>query len=221
MDEFEQVAAELRQNGSAVVFNKSASESATPHTTASRRDLSQPSPPRSRPRHPHRLRPCDVFARSKNNVCVLCSLETASADPSLSASIHFADARGQSGAQQARLRQRCSGRPSSLLDAQATVSPECVSSTDLSASPLRPHLWWTGIITLASCPGTYWVKNCGPGLQGSEWTGTTLSWSAHPCRRSARSARSAFRQLEPSSHSTCQAVYGRHPSLLCCQTSDL
>ena len=92
-------------------------------------------PPRSRPRHPHRLQPCDVFARSKN-VGVLCSLETASADPS----IHFADASGQSGAQQARLRQRCSGRPSSLLDAQATVSPECVSSTDLSASPLRPHL---------------------------------------------------------------------------------
>jgi len=35
--------------------------------------------------------------------------------------------------------QRCSGRPSSLLDVQASVSPECVSSTDLSASPLRPH----------------------------------------------------------------------------------
>ena len=31
-------------------------------------------------------------------------------------------------------------KPSSLLDAQATVSPECISSTDLSASSLRPHL---------------------------------------------------------------------------------
>jgi len=56
----------------------------------------------------------------QNNVGVLRSLETVSADLSLGASIHSADARGQSGAQQARLRQRRSGRPSSLLDAQAT-----------------------------------------------------------------------------------------------------
>ena len=96
---------------------------------------------------------------------------------------------------------------------------ECVSSTDLSASPLRPHVWRTGIITLASCPGMYWVQNRGPGLQGFEWTGTTLSRSAHPRRRSARSARSAFRQLEPSPHSTCQAVHGRHPSVLRWRTS--
>jgi len=55
-----------------------------------------------------------VFACSKNNVGVLRSLETASADPSLSASIHFADARGQSGAQQAQLWQ-CAVALSKLL----------------------------------------------------------------------------------------------------------
>ena len=66
------------------------------------------------------------------------------------------------------------------------ATPRTVSSTDLSTSPLRPHLWCTGIITLALCPGTYWVQNRGPVLQGSEWTGTTLSRSAHPRRRSAR-----------------------------------
>jgi len=43
MDEFEQAAAELRQNGSAVVFDNLASESATPHTVVSRRDFSRPS----------------------------------------------------------------------------------------------------------------------------------------------------------------------------------
>ena len=112
-----------------------------PHTVVSR-DFNRLSPPRWRPRHPHRLRPCDVFARSKNNVGLLRSLETASADPSLSASIHFADARGQSGAQQARLRQRCSGRPSSLFDAQATVSPECVSL------PLRPQSISDALVSL-------------------------------------------------------------------------
>jgi len=35
------------------------------------------------------------------------------------------------------------------------------------------------------------------------------------------SARSAFRQLEPSPHSTCRAVHGRHPSVLRCRTSHL
>jgi len=44
MDEFEQAAAELRQNESVVVFDKSTSESTT---VVSRRDFSRPSPPRS------------------------------------------------------------------------------------------------------------------------------------------------------------------------------
>ena len=36
--------------------------------------------------------------------------------------------------------------------------------------------------------------------------------------RSTRSSRSSFRRHKPSSHSTCQIVHGRHPSLLGCRT---
>jgi len=47
MDEFEQAADELVQNGSAVVFDKSTSESTITHTVVGQRDFSRPSPPRS------------------------------------------------------------------------------------------------------------------------------------------------------------------------------
>jgi len=46
---------------------------------------------------------------------------------------------------------------SNLLDPWALGCPECVSSTDPSASPFRPHFRRSGRITLAPCPGTHWI----------------------------------------------------------------
>ena len=100
--------------------------------------------------------PVDADARSAYCVKMFCCPASAATDSPLRASSHISDAGGRTRPLQARLRQQCSRRYSSLSDAETAVRPQCSGTAHLSPPTLRPHQWRASVSTLAvaACPGT-------------------------------------------------------------------
>ena len=84
-------------------------------------------------------RPVDAEARPAYCVEMFCCPASAATDSSLRASSHISDAVGRTRPLQARLRQQCARRYSSLSDAETAVRPQCSGTAHLSPPTLRPH----------------------------------------------------------------------------------